>query len=53
MLLNSAGLYESALEYIDIAIAEDTNRPYLSPSRIEELEQIRNSIRTNSAENEH
>lgn len=52
MLLNSAGLHESALEYIDIAIAEDTNRPYLSPSRIEELEQMRNSIRTNSAENE-
>jgi len=53
LILNSAGLHEAALEYIDIAIAEDTNRPYLSPSRIEELEQIRNSIRTNSAENEH
>jgi tetratricopeptide (TPR) repeat protein len=47
MLLNSAGLYEAALDYIDIAIAEDTNRPYLSPSRIKELEQIRNSISTN------
>ena len=53
MLLNSAGLHKAALEYIDLAIAEDANRPYLSPSRIEELEQMANSIRKNSAENEH
>jgi tetratricopeptide (TPR) repeat protein len=53
MLLNSAGLHKAALEYIDLAIAQDANRPYLSPSRTEELEQIGTSIRTNSAEYEH
>jgi len=51
-LLYSAGLHEAAQEYVNIARTEDTNRPFMSPSRIDELDTFSNLLGNNGTQND-